>query len=333
MLISVAIPCYKSSQTIEKVVDEIRSVFVSKHHWDYQIILVNDFPFDDTFSTINRLCENDAKIVGVNLSRNFGQVAAKMAALPYVQGDVLVYMDDDGQHPADGIIPLAEKVMEGYDIVYAYFKEKKHGFLKRFTSLINSKVQELNGSKRKGVHTSSFFAVSRMIVDACKQYHSPFPAMAEYINTLAGKAAEIELPHRDRIEGQSNYTFFKLIKFWLNGFTNFSIVPLRMIAMLGIIIAFCGFGFGAFVIIKKIICPEIAAGYASLMAVFLFLGGLILIALGFIGEYIGRIYMTVSGLQQYQIREVIRANNTNNPQGTESIPGDVYEKTSDHRCK
>ena len=101
MLISVAIPCYKSEKTIERVVNEIKEVITAEPGYDYQIVLVNDYPFDNTFSVIKKLCEQDEKIVGVNLSRNFGQAAAKMAAIPYVKGDVLVVMDDDGQHPAE----------------------------------------------------------------------------------------------------------------------------------------------------------------------------------------------------------------------------------------
>lgn len=305
MLISVAIPCYKSAKTIEKVVDEIRSVIDPLPDYDYQIVLVNDYPFDGTIDVIKKLCENDKKIVGVNLSRNFGQTCAKLAALPFVKGDVLVYMDDDGQHPAAGIIPLVEKIKEGYDVVYAYFKNKKHGFFKRLTSKINGKISQLNGTRIKGVHVSSFYAISRFAVDAYEGYTSPFPSMMGYLNTVVGKVTDIEMPHRPRMEGTSNYTFKKLLKMWLTGFTNFSVAPLRFIALLGAIIAFLGFGFGIGIVIAKIITPAMAAGYASIMAIMLLLGGLVLLALGFIGEYIGRIYMTVSNLQQYRVREVI----------------------------
>lgn len=305
MLISIVIPCYKSHKTIPLVVAEIQEVFKRSEKHDYQIVLVNDYPLDNTFSVIQELCKQDTKITGVNLSRNFGQTSAKMAALPYIEGDVVVFMDDDGQHPADGIIPLAEKVTEGYDVVYAYFKEKQHSLFKSLTSKLNSKVLELSGNKAKGVHSSSFFAISRFVADSCKGYESPFPAMAGFINTFAGKMTEIEMPHRKRMEGQSNYSLAKLLKFWLNGFTNFSVLPLRAIALLGAIFAVGGFGVGMIVIIRKIIDPMMAAGYASLMSVLLFMGGLILIALGFAGEYIGRIYMTVSGLQQYHVRQVV----------------------------
>lgn len=304
MLISIAIPCYKSEKTIGKVVEEIREVFKSSPGYDYQLVLVNDYPFDNTYSFIKTLCDEDPKITGVNLSRNFGQASAKMAAVPYCKGDVVVFMDDDGQHPATGIIPLADKVMEGYDVVYAYFKSKQHSLFKRITSKINAKISELNGTRAKGVHVSSFYAISRFAADSYANYNSPFPSVMGYLNTLVGKITDMEMPHRARMSGSSNYTLKKLLNLWVNGFTNFSIKPLRAIAGLGSIFAFLGFIIGFTMIIRKLINPAIAAGYTSTMAVILLLGGLILIALGLIGEYIGRIYMTVSHLNQYCVREV-----------------------------
>lgn len=305
LLISIAIPCYKSKNTITAVVDEIRDVFKAHPEHDYQLVLVNDYPFDETFSVIEKLCKEDSKITGVNLSRNYGQSAAKMAAIPYVKGDVLVFMDDDGQHPAEGIIPLANKITEGYDVVYAYFKEKKHSFFKRFTSKINAKIAEINGTRVKGVHVSSFYAISKFAYESYADYNSPFPSIMGYLNKVAGRVTEIEMPHRARLEGKSNYTLKKLLMLWLNGFTNFSIVPLRAIAVLGVAIAVLGFIFGLSIVISKFINPALAAGYASIMAVMLFLGGIVLLALGFIGEYIGRIYMTVSNMQQYRVRTVV----------------------------
>ena len=302
--ITVAIPCYKSKNTIGIVVDDIRNEIAKYDTYDYQIILVNDYPFDETIEVIKKLCEEDKKIVGVNLSRNFGQTAAKMAALEYFKGDVLVYMDDDGQHPVEGIVPLAEKVFEGYDVVYAYFRNKEHSAFKKFTSKINSKILELNGTKVKGVHVSSFYAISAFAVSCYKEYSSPFPSMGAYLNTLVGKTTEIEMEHNKRLAGTSNYTLSKLIKLWLTGFTNFSVVPLRVITGIGLLTALAGFLFGIFVIIRKLIVSTIAAGYSSTIAIILFIGGAILFSLGFIGEYIGRIYMTVSNLQPYKAREV-----------------------------
>ena len=304
MLISIAIPCYKSEKTLQPVVDEIRQVFTNAPGYDYQIILVNDYPFDNTFNLIKKLCDEDTKITGVNLSRNFGQASAKMAAIPYVKGDVLVFMDDDGQHPAEGIIPLVEKIQEGYDVVYAHFKSKQHSLFKRVTSKITAKISEFNGTRVKGVHVSSFYAISRFAVDCYQHYNSPFPSMMGYLNTMIGKVTDIEMPHRARLEGTSNYSLKKLLNLWLNGFTNFSVKPLRVILSTGAIIAFLGFLLGFTLVIRKLIHPTIPAGYTSTISILLFLGGLILVALGFIGEYVGRIYMTLSHLQQYRIREI-----------------------------
>ena len=308
--ISVAIPCYKSAQTIPTVVNEIRTAVAQREGYDYQIVLVNDYPDDDTFDVIARLCKDDPKIVGVNLSRNFGQTTAKMAALPYVTGDVLVYMDDDGQHPADQIYLLVDKVLEGYDMVYARFPHKKHSLFKRFTSWLNSKVLELNGTKPRGVVISSYHAMSRTAVEALKKYKSPFPSMGGYLSHVVQRYTNVDIEHRERLAGHSNYTLGKMLKLWFTGFTNFSTMPLRISAFIGLGCAGVGFITGAIVVIRKLVNPAIAAGYTSSIALQLFIGGMIMMILGLCGEYIGRIYMTVSNMPQYEVREILNGKNT-----------------------
>lgn len=310
--VSVAIPCYKSAQTIPTVVDEIRTAIAQREGYDYQIILVNDYPEDDTFDVITRLCREDRRITGVNLSRNFGQNAAKMAALSFVTGDVLVYMDDDGQHPADQIFLLVDKVLEGYDMVYAHFPHKQFSLFKRFTSWLNSKVLELNGSKPRGIALSSYCAMSCVAVDALKKYHSPFPSMGGYLSHVALRYVNVDMAHRQRLAGQSNYTLRKMLGLWLTGFTNFSTVPLRCASILGVICALIGFLTGLVVVIRKLINPAIAAGYTSSIAMQLFIGGVIMMILGLCGEYIGRIYMTVSNMPQYCIREIVNSGDDTN---------------------
>ena len=303
--VSVAIPCYKSAKTISTVVNEIRDTIRSRPDFDYQIILVNDYPDDDTFDVIAGLCAADPKIVGVNLSRNFGQTTAKMAALPYVTGDVLVYMDDDGQHPADRIFDLVDKVLEGYDLVYARFPHKHHSLFKRFTSWLNGKVLEINGSKPKDIVLSSYYAMSRIAIEALRNYKSPFPSMGGYLSHVLYRYANVDMPHRDRLAGTSNYTLRKMMGLWFTGFTNFSTVPLRIGACAGIFCACIGFLTGVIVIVRKLLHPSIMAGYTSSIAVQLFIGGVIMMLLGLCGEYIGRIYMTVSGMPQYEVRQVV----------------------------
>lgn len=305
--VSVAIPCYRSARTIRAVVDELRAVIPQREGFDYQIILVNDYPEDDTFDVISDLCREDPKIVGVNLSRNFGQTAAKMAALPYVQGDVLVYMDDDGQHPGDRIFELVDRVLAGDDLVFARFPHKHHSLFKRFTSWCNSRVLEWNGSKPRDLVLSSYYAMSRMAADALKNYRSPFPAPSGYLFHIVQRYSNVDMEHRSRIAGHSNYTLGRMLRMWFTGFTNFSTVPLRFAAFLGCICAAGGFIAGLAVVIRKLVNPNIAAGYTSSIALQLFIGGVIMMILGLIGEYIGRIYMTVSDMPQYQVRETRNA--------------------------
>lgn len=305
MIVSVIIPCYRSSKTIEKVVDEIRAVFKNQNKYEYEIVLINDGSPDNTFEVIRTICENDNNIIGVNLSRNFGQASAKMTGIQYADGDIIVYMDDDGQHPADGIIELADKVLEGYDVVYAHFKKKKHSLFKRITSNINKRVSVWAGTSKKGIYSSSFLAYSRFIADALKKYDSPFVSMGGYIMRITEKFANVEMDHRKRFEGESGYTLMKLVRLWMNSFTNFTIIPLRVASFIGISCSILGFIFGIFVIIRKILVPHIAAGYSSIIAVLLFIGGIIMIMLGMLGEYVGRIYMTISGAPQYYVRETI----------------------------
>ena len=307
MLISICIPCYRSAGTIAAVAAEIREAFAAREGFDYQLILVNDGSPDDTFRVIGELCAQDPNVIGVDLSRNYGQQSAKMAALPYASGDAVVFMDDDGQHPAVGIFPLVEKLMEGYDVVYARFPQKHHSWFKRTTSRLYQTVSEWIGNKPKGIAVSSFTAWTPMAARALSRYTSPFPAPGLFLNHVTTRIANVDMEHRDRLSGESGYSLKKLIALTVTALTNFSIVPLRLASFIGIVCAVIGFLGGLFVVIRKLVNPAISAGYSSIIAVILFIGGIIMLMLGILGEYVGRIYMTVSDMPQYHIRQTKNA--------------------------
>ena len=304
MLISVCIPCYRSAKILPTVVQGIKEEF-AKRDEDYQIVLVNDCSPDNTFGVILELCKEDSKIAGVDLSRNYGQASAKLAALQYAKGDVIVFMDDDGQHPADGIFKLVDKLNEGYDIVYAHFKHKQHSASKQLTSELHNRLSEMMGTKPKGIKRSSFTAWSRTVVDAMLEYKSPFVSIGAFVMSITTKFANVEIEHQKRMEGTSGYTFKKRMKMWLNIFISFSMFPLRLVTYTGTLFAFSGFVGIIYLVIRKILHPSMVAGYASTMILILLVGGIILISLGIMGEYLGRIYMTVSGLPQYNVRKVL----------------------------
>ncbi len=305
MLISVVIPCYRSEKTIEAVVDEIRAEFSMHPEHQYQIVLVNDGSPDNTFGAISRICETDRRVTGVDLSRNYGQASAKMASLPYIKGDAAVFMDDDGQHPASGIFALVDKVQEGYDVVYAKFPQKKHSLFKRVTSKLHHAVSVWAGNAPRGIAGSSFLAYSGFVIKALHDYKSPFVSIGGYLNRITSKFANVEIDHRARLAGESGYTLKKLVNLWMNTVTNFSIVPLRLTSAFGAFCSFIGFLLGLIVVIRKLIHPNISAGYSSTIAALFFIGGVIMLMLGLLGEYIGRIYMTVSSAPQYAVRSVL----------------------------
>lgn len=304
-MISVAIPCYCSENTIPIVVEELVEEF-EKRDLSYQIVLVNDGSPDHTFSVIKEISLENPNIVAINLSKNYGQHAARMAAIPFLKGDYIVYMDDDGQHPVDGIFQMIKKLEEGnYDVVYALFKNKKHSGFKKLSSRINTATLCFLTGKPKDVQNSSFSVMRSYILREMRKYKSPFPSWTGFIMQITRNIANVELEHYERMEGKSNYTLKKMIKLYMDSMTGFSIVPLRFSSLVGVITAILGFLLGIYSIMNKIINPGIPVGYTSLISIFLFIGGMIMLMLGLVGEYIGRIYMINNNLPQYTIKEVI----------------------------
>ncbi len=305
MKITVAIPCYRSEKTLPIVVRRIKETITSRQGYEYQIVLVNDCSPDGTYEEIKKLCKEDKNIVGVNLSRNWGQAHARIASIPYIQGDIAVFMDDDGQHPIERIFELTDKIEEGFDLVSANFEKKQEKWTSRLTSKISSKIYVMMGKRPKGAVSSSYFAINQMCINNLKNYKSPFPSIFGYLYQIAGKITNVKFEHLKRMSGHSGYNFKKRFSLWLNGFVNFSIVPLRFASALGIISAFMGFLIGIGKIVHKLINPNILIGYTSLIAVILFIGGILMLLLGLIGEYIGRMYLVLSNQPQYVIRETI----------------------------
>ena len=304
--ITFVIPCYRSALTLPSVVAELQALMRRQNDCTYQIILINDGSPDQLWTVIRKLAAADQHILGINLSRNFGQAKARLAALPYINGDITVYLDDDGQHPADQAFLLINKIRHGYDLVFADFSAKKHDPLHRLGSRINGFLLELTRAKPRSICLSSFFAISTLCVEHLREYHSPFPSFTSYIMQFTDKVANVQLRHRPRLAGSSGYTLDKLLNQWLTGFTNFSLVPLRLASMLGGISAGSGFIYALYLIIRKLCGIKLLSGYTSLMAALLIIGGLILLMLGLLGEYVGRIYMTVSDMPRYVIREIIK---------------------------
>lgn len=303
--VSFVIPCYRSEQTITGVVEEIRQAMEKLPDYTYEVVLVNDCSPDDTFGTIRQLCEKYDNIIGINLARNFGQHSAIMAGLHYTTGDLCVFLDDDGQTPADEVGKLLEAIARGADVAIASYDHKMHSHFRNWGSRLNERMMHIMLRKPKDLFVSSYFAVKRFVADSMLQYSNSYPYLPGLLLRATKNIVNVPVHHREREVGTSGYTLKKLIGLWFNGFTAFSVVPLRMATVAGVVSAFVGFIYGIYTIIRKLVDPNVLLGFSSLMAAILFIGGMLMIMLGLVGEYIGRIYISLNNSPQYVVRESV----------------------------
>ena len=305
--VSFVIPCYRSALTIGNVVKEIKETMKNLTQYTYEIILVNDCSPDETFEVITSLCKENENICGVDLARNFGQHGALMAGFHQVTGDILVCLDDDGQTPADEVGKLLAEIENGQDVVYASYAHKKHSLFRNFGSWMNEKMAQFLLGKPKDLYVSSYFAARRFVVDEMLRYENAYPYVIGLVLRTTKRICNVPVKHREREIGTSGYTLTKLLALWFNGFTAFSTKPLRIATFSGGIFAVLGFAYGIYTIIKKFVNPAVPLGFSSTMAAILFIGGMLMIMLGLIGEYIGRMYICMNSAPQFVVRDMIPA--------------------------
>lgn len=306
LLLSFVVPCYRSANTIGAVVQEIADTVAKRAgEFDHEIVLVNDGSPDNVTGIITALAKTYPQIVFVNLSRNFGQHSAIMAGFAHVRGDIVICLDDDGQTPADECFKLIDKVVDGYDIVYAEYGKREQNALRNLGSRFNAACNHFFFGQPKNLKVNSYFACQRFVVDSALQYPNPFPFVTGLLFQSVSRYCNVSVTHRARREGHSGYTLKKLISLWTNGVTAFSIKPLRFANYIGWLTAVFGFVFAIYTVIRKLVSPGIEAGWSSTIAVLLVLGGVIIALIGVVGEYIGRIYLSINRCPQYVVRNVI----------------------------
>ena len=302
--ISYVIPCYRSALTISGVIEEIVETMRTLPYL-YEIVLVNDYPYDDTIDVLKKLSNEDSRIKVVQFARNFGQHAALMAGYQVATGDYIVSLDDDGQTPANEVKKLIDKLEEGYDVVYARYSHKKHSLFRNFGSKLNGWMTEVMLKKPKDLYVSSYFVMRSYIKEEILHYRNAYPYVIGLVLRSTTNITNVDVQHRQREQGRSGYTLGKLLGLWLNGFTAFSVVPLRLASFLGIFAAGAGFVYLIYVLVNKIVNPLAPIGWTSMIALLLIVGGIIMLILGMIGEYVGRIYISLNAYPQYVVKETI----------------------------
>ncbi len=307
MLISYVIPCYRSEKTLEAVINEINDTMAGMPAYDHEIVLVNDCSPDDTWKVIESLVKKHENITGINFAKNFGQHSALLAGIRATKGDYVICLDDDGQTPANEAGLLIEALNNGADAVYAKYDHKKHSAFRNFGTFMNEKMAEHMLGKPKNLYVSSYFGVKRFVADEMTRYQNAYPYVIGLVLRSTRNIVNVNVNHRNREIGTSGYTFSKLINLWINGFTAFSVKPLRLATGCGAIFAFLGFAYGIYTVIKKFVVPDIPMGYSALMSAVVFIGGMVMLMLGMVGEYIGRIYVSMNSSPQYVIKETIKS--------------------------
>ena len=287
-LVSFVIPCYRSAGTVAAVVDEINRSMAALPEFEHEIVLVNDCSPDNTFEVIRGLALSDKRITAVDLAKNFGQHGAIMAGFSHIRGDYVICLDDDGQTPADEAGKLLAKLEEGYDVAYAsYGHHKQHSFFRNFGSWLNGKMTEIMLGKPKDLSLTSYFAAKRFIIDEMLRYEHCFPYIMGLVLRSTRNICNVPVNHRQRQEGSSGYNLGKLISLWMNGFTSFSIKPLRLATYAGSFTALIGFIYAIIIVIRFFTQHLAPLGWSSTTALLLILGGIILLVLGLVGEYVG----------------------------------------------
>lgn len=304
--LSVIIPVYIGQATLRDVVARcVRELGRCNHPWE--LILVDDGSPDGSWEVIERLqAEDPEHVTAIRLMRNFGQHNALMCGLRHARGQYIITMDDDGQHPPEEIPRLIQAIEQtGADVVYGVPKSRSHAAWRNLGSRIVTGFYKL--VFRSKVTTSAFRIMRRDVVDAILAYDLNYTYIDGLLAWNTDRIAQVEVEHRPRQNGRSGYSLGKLLTLALNLFTNFSLLPLQAVSLVGFVVALLGLGLGAYYLVLYVTGNIAVPGYASTIVAILVLGGLQLLSLAIMGEYLGRVHLNINRKPQYTIRRILGA--------------------------
>ena len=304
MLVSVVIPCYYSEGMIEKVVTLTRDELVAAGY-DYEFVLVNDGSTDGTFAAITRLVQADRNVVGIDCAKNLGQHNAIMAGLQKTRGDLIMVMDDDMQTHPSQCPKLLQGLLDGsYDVVLGKWSEQKEAWWRRAGSAFAEWSMRVMTKSPKDLFMGNFIVMRRHVRDEVVRYTGPYVYVQGLMWRATSNMANVEIEHFDREMGESGYTLKRLVQLW-SVILNFSMMPLRTASVLGSVMGLVGLLAAIVIVISKFADPTMQAGWPSMMAAIAIVGGLILLGLGVVGEYLGRMFMVVNKAPQYVVRQTL----------------------------
>jgi undecaprenyl-phosphate 4-deoxy-4-formamido-L-arabinose transferase len=301
--LSFVIPVYGSEKVLPELVKRLDAVMqtMAATRSNYEVIFVCDCSPDRSWAVIEQLAATHPWVRGILLRMNAGQHNALMAGFAEARGQVVMTMDDDLQHSPSDIPVLLAELDSGRDVVYARFRNRQHASWKIWGSRLNDKVAGYLMNKPADLYLSPFRAMRAAIVRDILRYRGPYVYVDGLVLSMTRNIGTVEVEHHDRFAGDSGYSFKKSISLWLKMATNFSIVPLRLTSFAGLVLAGLGFLFAILLVIQKFTLDAMPIGWSSLIVTILIIGGMQLVALGMLGEYLGRVLLTLNSRPQFVI--------------------------------
>lgn len=302
--ISILIPCYNEEKSLFMLYEEIIRVISLLDNYQWEILFVNDGSLDDTLKMIMGLREKDARVSYVDLSRNFGKENALLAGFDYVHGDAVIIMDADMQHPPKVIPDMVRKWEEGYDDVYARRKSRgKEPWLRKKLTSFYYKLLQNSSCMDVLPNVGDFRLLDRKCINALCQLRESGRYTKGMYCYIGFKKTGVEFETQDRAMGESSMSYKKLMRLALEGITSYTTKPLRWATVVGLIVSLIAFAYMVFVFLKALILGDPVAGYPTLITVILFIGGVQLLTIGIIGEYLAKVFVEVKNRPVYFVRE------------------------------
>ncbi|MEM3886808.1 MAG: glycosyltransferase family 2 protein [Candidatus Methanomethylicia archaeon] len=302
--VAVVVPCYNEEENVTACYQVLTSI-LDKSEWQYELIFVNDGSKDKTLELLVDLYNKDNRVKVIDFSRNFGKEIALTAGLDYVDADIAIPFDADLQDPPEVILEMLEKYKEGYDVVNAV-RAKRDGetFLKKITSKFFYKIINKLADIEIPKDVGDFRLISKDALEVIKNIRERKRFMKGLFAWVGFKTTSVYYERAPRNSGKTKWNYCKLIDLAIEGITSFSIAPLRLASFFGLLVSITAFLYAVYIIIAKLVFGNPVKGYPSIMVAILFLGGVQLITIGIIGEYIGRIYEEVKQRPLYIVKKV-----------------------------
>ena len=293
---SIVIPVYYSQDSLSNLLETLQNE-LSGHK--FQIILVNDGSKDKSNAILKNYVTTHSDIIYINLRKNFGEFNAVMCGLSHVEGNYAIIIDDDFQNPPSEIVKLyIEAKTNELDVVYSKYEEKKHSIFRNFGSAVLNYLFTFLMAKPKNLYLSSFKLISKDIIDEIVKYKGPFPYIDGLIFQITDNIGKVTVKHSARANGESNYTFSKLFSLFMTAVLGYSILPIRLLNLLGILAIFMSLVQGIF---------NFQSIFQNFPPYLLFKDGILLLAISLIGEYLGKSFLILSGKPQYIIKKIYKS--------------------------